>query len=455
MVEKINRLVYILLFLTALTAGCLVQPAVAATGLSVITDAQTQNYLAKIVQPLFKAGNVAFNPQKIFIIKDNSLNAFVSDGNYLFIHTGTLTEAENTNELAGILAHETGHIMGGHIVRQKLKLEKMQYIMLGSMIAAGATAVSTGRGDAAMAVILGSQSSVLNNMLQYQMQEERSADESAVKLLTATKQSTDGLRKFMNKIKRNNALSGIDENGYFRTHPLTSERIAHFTEVGKNNHFSTENPLDSELLMIKAKLTAFLADTSKAWRQYPKYKKSSDAQYAHAILYFREGRIKESLAIMDSLLQSQPNNPYFYELKGQILFESGQTKVAIKAYEQALNFLADNPLLQTSLAQAILESSPDKLQIQRAIDLLQQALIKQNNGFIWQLLARAYDMKGDKAYSYYAAAEFNYSQDNLETVLRLLENAEQNTLNKSLNLKIKDLRERTKEDMKENSRGLR
>jgi len=451
-VEKINRLIRLILFACGLTAGCLVQPAVAANGLAIITDAETQNYLAQIIKPLFAAGKVTFNPQKIFVVNDNSLNAFVSDGNYLFVHSGTLMEAENTNELAGILAHETGHIIGGHIVRQKLKLEKMQYIMLGSIIAAGATAVSTGRGDAAMAVILGSQSSALNNMLHYQVQEERSADESAVKLLTATKQSTDGLRKFMNKIKRQNALSGIDENGYFRTHPLTAERIAHFAEASKNNHFGSENKLDAELAMVKAKLTAFLADTKKAWRLYPAYKNSPNAKYAHAILFFREGKIKQALETIDELLQAQANNPYFHELKGQFLFESGQVSASVKAYEQALALLPDNHLLQISLAQAILENTPDRGQTQRAVNLLQKALIKQNNGLCWQLLARAYDMLGNKAYSYYAAAEFNYSMDNLETALQLLDNAEQNSPDKSLTIKINDLRERVKTELKDNPR---
>ena len=231
MVEKAYRLVFLLFWILGMTFS--VVPSVHSAELSLISDAETQNYLAKIIKPLFKAAGLPFDENKIMIVNDNSLNAFVSDGNYMFVNTGTILEADNTNELAGVLAHETGHILGGHIVRQKLKIEKMQYALMGSMLAAGAAAVGSGRGDAAMAVILGSQTSALHSMLNYKIEEERSADESAVKLLAATKQSTNGLKRFMSKIKRRNALSGIEENEYFRTHPMTSERISHFAAVAK------------------------------------------------------------------------------------------------------------------------------------------------------------------------------------------------------------------------------
>ena len=318
MVAKINRLIaFVLCFLTGTV--CLIRQAV-ASDITLISDAETQNYLAAIVRPLFQAAGLSFNANKIFIVNDNSLNAFVSDGNYMFVNTGTILSVENTNELAGILAHETGHIMGGHIVRQKIKLENMQYVMLGSLIAAGATAVSTGRGDAAMAVMMGTQSSILNSILHYQVQEERSADESAVRLLNKTHQSTQGLKNFMRKIKKQYALSGVEENPYFRTHPLTTERISHFEESSKGNHYDVKSPLDSKLKLVQAKLAGFLWDENKVHRLYPNKDNSVTGQYARSILNFREGRIAEALSLVDSLIKTQPQNPYFYELKGQFLF---------------------------------------------------------------------------------------------------------------------------------------
>ncbi len=450
MVEKTYRLIRKIYFLCFLSL-CAAFPFKTALsqGLTLISDAETESYVAKVVQPLFKAAGVNFNSNNIFIVSDNSLNAFVSDGNYLFVNTGTLLNIDDTNELSGILAHETGHILGGHIVRQKLKLEKMQYVMLGSMLAAGAAAVSTGRGDAAMAVILGSQSSALNSMLNYQVEEERSADESAVKLLSKTKQSTAGLKRFMRKIKQQNALSGIDESDYFRTHPMTNERISHFNEAAKENHFSTTNQLDADLAIIKAKLAAFMLDTAKVKRLYPVSRNDAPARYAHAVLDFRIGNIAGALAEMDNLIAQQPNNPYFYELKGQFLFESGRVADSAAAYEKALKLLPNSPLLKISLAQAIIENSPSKQQAQKAANLLQQSLISVPTATGWQLLSRAYNICGEKAASYYAAAEFNYAIGNLDGAQKQVERAKKAKPTKSVSLKLEDLDERIKAELKE------
>ena len=446
---KVNRLIRLLGFCICLAAACLVRQAAAEQSLVLITDAETQDYLSKIVKPLFSAAGISFDKNRLYIINDLSLNAFVSDGNYLFVHTGTIIQAQNTNELAGVLAHETGHIMGGHIVRQKLKMEKMQYVMLASMLAAGATAVSTGRGDAAMAVILGSQSSAFNSMLHYQVQEERSADESAIKLLARTQQSTTGLLNFMRKIKRNNALSGIEENGYFRTHPLTNERIGHFIEASKNNHFSAQSALDQDLQMIKAKLSAFLEDPIKVERKYPASKNTADAQYARSILMFRRGNVKQALRLIDSLLQTEPDNPYFYELKGQFLFESGRVADSVAAYRKALQILPDSHLLQISLAHALIEGKTSQAEINEAVNLLQKALLKADNTEAWQLLARAYGLQGRKAHAYYATAEFNYGIDNIDAAEVQLVRAQKLSKEHALNRKIADLMERIREEKKE------
>lgn len=450
MVEKVNRLIrtFIAKNLRAvILAGILLIPA-ESSGLTLISDEETQNYLAKIVKPLYKAAGVTFDANKIFIVNDNSLNAFVSDGNYLFVHTGTLISADDTNELSGILAHETGHIMGGHIVRQKLKMDNMQYVMLGSMIAAGAAALSTGRGDAAMAMILGSQSSAMNSMLNYQLQEERNADESAVKILKQTKQSAAGLKRFMDKIKKNNALSGMNESAYFRTHPMTGERIRHFEEAARTNPYGTAHPEDSKFKFIKAKLAAFLEEPEKVWRKYPAKNNDDAARYAHAILYFREGNIARSLDILNKLQDNYPQNPYFYELTGQFLFESGKVKDSIAAYRKALKLLPNSALMQISLAQSLLENG-DQGDNHEVITLLQKSLISSPSSFAWQLLARAYEIGGNRSAAHYATAEFNYTSGNFDGALKQLKLAETGANTKQLKLKIADLAERIRSEKKE------
>ena len=202
MVAKVNRIIAQSgLLLGIMLAAVFILPCAARSMPTFITDDETEIFLDHIIRPIFKAANIVYDPNKIFIINDHSLNAFVSDGNYLAIHTGTLLNADNVNELSGIIAHESGHIAGGHIVRQKLKLNQMQSITLASLLAASAAAAVSGRGDAAMAVVLGTQSSMLANLTSYQMQEERSADESAVKYLSAIGQSPAGLKSFMKKIQ--------------------------------------------------------------------------------------------------------------------------------------------------------------------------------------------------------------------------------------------------------------
>ena len=159
-----------------------------------ISDEETEDFLAQIIKPLFQAAGVAFNRNDIYIVEDNSLNAFVADGNRLFVHTGTIISADSPEELAGVLAHETGHIQGGHILRQKLKSQSLQEVSLASAILAGAAAVASGRSDVAMAAMLGSQSSILTNFTRYRTEEERSADEAAISLLSKTGQTPNGMR---------------------------------------------------------------------------------------------------------------------------------------------------------------------------------------------------------------------------------------------------------------------
>lgn len=451
MVAQITRLRIVLtaVIFYLLTIVSFSGTAKADDSLVLISDVETQNYLASVVKPLYTTAGLAFNANNIYLVNDNSINAFVSDGNFMFVHTGTILAADNTNEIAGILAHETGHIMGGHIVRQKLKLEKMQYIMLGSIIAAGATALSTGRGDAAMAVVLGTQSSAINHLLHHQIEEERAADESAIKLLTKTKQSTVGLLNFMQKIKKRNLQSGINESDYFSNHPLTGERIEHFAVAGKNNHFSAKSPLDKQFALVQAKLSGYLENSTRIWQRYPKENASAAAQYAHGILYFRQSNFPSAYRLLDELIKNEPKNPYFYELKGQFLFENGRIAESIDMYEKALSILPDEPLLQLDLAHALLENSEHKATVNKAVSLLQKAQIKQPTPLGWQLLARAYDVLEQRDASLYASAEFSYAIGNFPAANKQLQQAAKLAKNKALQLKIKDLSERVKEELRE------
>ena len=417
-----------------------------AGALSLISDEETELFLQKITRPLFKAAGVPFDRNKLHIVNDNTLNAFVSDGNDLFINTGTIISADGPDELRGVIAHETGHIMGGHIIRQKLKNQSLQQASLASMILAGTTAAVTGRGDVAMAIALGGQSSTLNNFLQYRTEQERSADESAVKLLAQTRQSPAGMLRFMKRISRRNELSGIEESPYFRTHPITRERIGFLEQAVNASPYKNTQSDKEEFLRVKAKLQAFLETPEQTFRCYPSGNTSIAARYAQTIAYFKQLNIPAALKTINGLIEQEPKNPFFKELKGQIYLETGKVKQAKGEYLQALALMPSSALLQVSAAQAIIEDNPSKADLQKAVKMLNQANLKQPSLMNWMLLARAYGELGDEAYSNYAAAEYSLRMGNVKVAERQARSAQAAARsNNALKLKITDLLNRISE----------
>lgn len=442
MVEKTYRIKTSLLsklLAVVLTAAVWINDCMAQTLPSLISDDETQTFLAKLIHPIFNVAGINFDKNKIYIINDNSLNAFVSDGNYMFIHTGTLINADNVNQLNGILAHETGHIAGGHIARQKLRIEQLQGLSVASLVAAGAAAVATGRGDAALAVMLGSQSSLINAMTAYQMQEERSADESAVKYLTEIKQSPAGLKNFMKKIQFVNRLEGYKENSYFRTHPLSIEREEFFKQALQKNTYSDVSPYDDEFKLIKAKLSAFLLPVERAKNLYPDNDNSTAGRYANAIIEYKKNNFKTSIKILDELINKYPTNPYFYELKGQFLFESSQINDALKAYETALKLKPKSQEIMLSWAHTALEAPHDKNQLKNIIATLNKVQLSVPSTTAWMLLARAYAENNQKAQSLYASAQYSVAMKNYKTAKKQIEEAYK-TAPEQLKLKLSDLK---------------
>ena len=420
----------------------------AAASISLISDEETEQFLARQLRPVFKAAGIPFNRNNIYIVNDDSLNAFVGDGNNMFVHTGTLMKANDENEIAGVLAHETGHIMGGHILRQKIKLQNMQQISLASMLAAGAAAAATGRADAAIAIMMGTQSSMLNAMLAYQVEEERSADESAVKLLQKTEQSPAGMRNFMKKIDRQNRLNGIAENPYFRTHPVTAERISFLNNAVRQSPFPAPAHPSNEFLRVKAKLSAFMEEPRKVLQKYPPSDKSTPARYAQAIVFFRMLKLNQSLKILNELIAEEPENPYFHELKGQIFMETGKIKPARIEYQKALSLLPNSALFQINLAQAVLEDTLNRDELEHTAKILNKSLLQRPDTYGWLLLSRAYGGLNDTANSNYAAAEYSLRIGAAETARRQANTALTANPSPQLRLKIDDLLNRIGEEDK-------
>lgn len=441
MVAQVNKLTYFCRFfrlIPLLTAGLVLFSAFNAQALTVISDEETELYLQDILRPLFKAAGVPFNRNKIFILEDNSLNAFVSDGNNLFIHSETILKADSDDELRGVLAHETGHIQGGHILRHKLRMQEMRNLSIASLVAAGVLGAASGRGDVAAAVALGSHGSLINQSLTYQIQEERNADEAAVRLLKQTQHSPQGLLNFMKKIQAQNKLQGISETSYFRTHPMSGERLAFLRQALQNS--SAPFARRSETLKrIQAKLYAFIKTPQQTNQKYPATDNSIPSLYARAVAAFKNLDFKHAQTLTDTLIAQEPNNPHFKELKGQILLEQGKIKEARYEFANALRLLPSSTLFKINEAQAVLEQSPSPADLQDVITKLQQAQTERPNGFVWLLLSKAYHLSGQKAEAQYAAAQHSLSIGDFSLAKRQAEEARKNSLDPKLTLKIDDL----------------
>jgi predicted Zn-dependent protease len=416
-----------------------------ANAISIISDEETESYLEDILTPIYKSANIPFKRENIHIIKDDSLNAFVGDKNHMFVHTGTLLKASNTNEIEGVLAHETGHILGGHILRLKIKIKDIQKASLASLVAAAGAAAVSGRGDTAIAIVLGAQSSAINAMSSYQITEERAADETAVSLLSNQNKSIQGLKNFMEKIRAENRLQGIEETPYFRTHPITTERISFFNDKLKNEKNPSNNQnLDKRLKRIQAKLFAYLSPTQKVLNKYPLTDTSIEATIAHAIFYMRQKNLNASNKYIDKLLSIEPENPYFWEIKAQNLFENNAPKESIKAYKKALDLKPTSNLYKISYAEAILRSSPTRKDLLPLIQLLEHANRNQTEPIAFHLLGEVYAKLGDENTSNYFVAEYNSAIGNQELARKQLAKALKNELPSHIKLRAQDLEQKLK-----------
>lgn len=427
-------------------------PLGTAVALSLISDEETEVFLHQTLRPVFAAAGVTFHPEQIYIVNDNRLNAFVSDGNVMFVNIGTLTAADSQNEITGVLAHETGHIQGGHVLRQKLQAEQIQNMSLASMLMGGVAGIALGRPDVSIAAILGSQSTAVNSLLSYQISEERSADEAAVTILQKVNQSPAGMLKFMQKIRKNNRLQGIQETPWFRTHPITTERIAFLEKATRDSKAPAAGAQEKEFQRVKAKLKAYVDEPAETFKRWPKSDQSANARYARAIAYSKQANLAAALKELDRLLQTEPDNPYFYELKGQILLESGKIKPAAEAYRQALKLRPNSDAFKFALAQAILEDNPTAAELKYVIGLLNQIVVREPDSYAWLYLSRAYGMYGDLANSGYAAAEYSLRSGDLEVAEKQLTMAQKHNPSPTLALKLDDLAFRIKQLKKEKLR---
>jgi predicted Zn-dependent protease len=390
--------------------------AARAEGLPLIRDSEIEDTIRSWANPLLQAAQLDPSSVRLLIVNDQTLNAFVAGGQNLFINSGLLVEADTPGQLLGVLAHETGHISGGHLARSGDALRDAQNAglfatLLGiGLIALGAATGSGEAGDAGSAVVVGGQSAGLRNFLAYTRSQERSADQAAVNLLDRTGQSSEGMLHFMEKLADQELLSSSRQDPYVRSHPLTRDRIEFISEHARNsqNTDRQNTPEDIERHeRMRAKLIGFLERPRRVLRTfYPTNDQSLVARYGRAVAYLRLSDVDKAVAEMDSLIAERPNDPYFYELKGQILYELGHIREAVPMYQKAVALKPGDGLMLTGLGAALLETG-DPAYVDPAIEALEQARRNDvENPSTWRLLATGYHARGDDGPAALASAEY-------------------------------------------------
>lgn len=384
-----------------------------AQSLSMLRDAEIEDILRTYETPIYTVAGLDIASLHIYLVNDPALNSFVAGGQNLFMNTGTIMRSESPNQLVGIMAHETGHIAGGHIARSEDAMRKATYAGLAALVLGIAlAAVSGGVGGAAL---LGAQGVAERSWLQYSTEQEARADQAALSFLDRTHQSARGLLQFFEILQTEMFLSGQHEDPYLKTHPLTAQRIDYVRDhVNKSPYSNAPDPpawIEMHKRM-KAKLVGFLDAPQNTLNHYPESDHSVPARYARAIALYRIPDLNRAVPAIDSLLHDFPNDPYFWELKGQMMFENGRIAEAVAPYTQAVKLAPTSMLLRLELSQVQLETDDPKLVPVARRNLEEVTRYEVQNAEAWRLLGIAYGKAGNMGMMALALAEQGASSGN-------------------------------------------
>ena len=385
----------------ALSALALVMPAMPATAGGIIRDAEIENSILAWSTPIFIAAGLNQKAVSLYIVNDKELNAFVSGGQNIFITTGLLMRSENYAQVVGVIAHETGHIAGGHLARMEDAIRAAQAESIIAMIlGAGVIAAGGGRGQSGQAggaVMAGGQDVATRNFLKYTRGQEAAADQAALSYLDQTQQSSRGLDQLLGILAKNEEIYSGRVDPYMLSHPLTKDRldnVRHHLEVSPYTG-APSNPLfEEEHARMRAKLVGFLQTFKETLRIYPEKDTSLEARYARAIAYYLKPDLPKALALINGLIKEHPNDPFFYELKGQMLFENGHTAEAIGPYQKSVDIFPQSALLRIALAQAELAQNTPAFNKAAIANLVKAVKQEKQNATGWQFLGIAYGKEG-------------------------------------------------------------
>jgi predicted Zn-dependent protease len=382
-----------------------------AQGISLLRDTETEDMLKSFEAPLAKAAGLQPGDVHMYLVGDPEVNAFAAEGQNIFVMSGIILDCKTPNELIGVLAHETGHIAAGHISRTGVGMEHAMVPMLLSMVLAAA-AMAMGAGDAGMAIIGAGSAIAQAQMAAFTRVQESTADQIALKLLAATHQSPMGLYRTFERFAIEQAQSAYKIDKYAVDHPIGQERLGDIeTGVNASPWRDVKDPpqVTHTYEMVQAKLAGFTLPVSQALDRYPESNNSEPARYARAMIYLRKPDLQKALAATNSLIQDEPNNPFFYEVLGQIYVSMAKPMMAIPAYQKSVDLRPNAPQLRLGLAVAQLATEDARLAGAALLNLKAASLVENDDVFTWYETAQAYSMLKNEPMANLSTAEAYYS----------------------------------------------
>lgn len=372
-------------------------------GMSIIRDTEIEETLRGWSAPIFRAAGLDPDGVNIILVQSDTMNAFVAGGSNIFLYTGLIEKTENPGELIGVIAHETGHIAGGHLIRTREALERASYeSIIGAVIGVGA-AIASGQSGAASAGVIGSNSIAQRRFLAHSRVQESSADQAALRFMQQAKIDPSGLVSFMEKLRAEITIPQSQQSEYIQTHPLVENRIEVLARGVADSPYRGQGYPENwsaQHARMKAKLVGFITPTKVPW-VYDDRDTSIPATYARAIAAYRTNKVEAALKAMDDLLARAPQDPYFMELKGQMLVDFGRGEEAITYYRRAIEKKPQAALMRIALGHALIEVASrrgnDVEMLKEAVKELELSLDREpRSGRVHRLLATAYGRLGDE-----------------------------------------------------------
>jgi len=400
--------------ITTLTtaAGLTLAGLAGAHAQGLIRDTETELVMREYTDPLLIAAGLEPEAVDFYLVGDMEFNAFVTGGQNIFLNTGTIIRAENPNEIKGVIAHEIGHIEGAHLIRRGNEGGRSAMATMAASIGVGLIAALAGAPDAGAAIMASGPQFAQLNVLTYTRSQEASADQAAVRFLDGTGQSGRGLVSTFERLAYQERLSFQRRWRYFRSHPLSSERVAALRRNVETSPYADVPDSEADMQMLyrlQAKIIGFMAPPAQTFARYPETDTSIPARYARAVAYYKQGLTDQAEVEVDGLLELEPENPFFHELKGQMLYESGFLERSLAPYRRSVELMPDAPLLRIGLASALIAQNDDALS-EEALSHLRLALVNEpDNAFAWFQRSLAHQSLGQTALAELSTAERAYA----------------------------------------------